>query len=127
MFAAGLEQRGELRNRVLLLHCLGMEGSRILASLPGLQNTTALIMERLETYYCPTRTVTHYRAKLFGQRQKKTENVLEFALVVRKLATNCEFGMLEDNIARDVFIAGLQNERARGNLIVMSSESFKTA
>ena len=104
-----------------------MEGSRILASLPGPQNTTAQIMERLETYFYPTRTVTHYRAKLFGQRQKKTENVLEFALAVRKLAANCELGMLEDSIARDVFIAGLQNERARGNLIAMSSESFETA
>ena len=75
------------------------------------------IMEAFDRY-CIGETNVTYERYVFNQRvQQPGESIDDFVADLRKLATNCQFELLEDSLIRDRIIVGIRDEPTRRRLL----------
>ena len=92
---------------------MGSEAEDIMASF-GLteeqQNTYTTVKEKFNGYL-PKRNVIFERAKFNQLLQLEGECVDTFMTALHKLAENCKFGNLHDEMIRDRIVVGLRDHR----------------
>ena len=105
MTASGLnaaEVRDE-RKRALLIHCIGMEGQRIFATICT-SETYKEARERLTQFFGKSKHVMVERYKFRQRYQRQGESAREYVSALRELAVTCRFGELRDELVRDQLI-----------------------
>ena len=76
--------------------------------------TTEEFWDQLEAIFIRPRHITYDRYLLLRRKQKKDELVEQFHLALIELAENCNFGAIEDELFRNVFIANMRRGNPEG-------------
>lgn len=115
------EQLPEKRKTALLIHCLGIEGQRILGAL-GSPATFAATVTLLTNHFSGKQRVLVRRYKLRKRRQRPGESLQTFVADLRELARACNYGALHDEMIRDQMIEGTSCEKTRERLLLEADD-----
>ena len=113
----------------LLLNCLGRDGTDIFDGLADPKSTYADILEQFQKHFDCRTSVLIKRKAFFEARQTSTESATNFACRLRRLAKDCNFGMNQADLLRDIFVCGVYND-CLGERLLAEDESklnFETA
>jgi len=95
-----------------LIYCMGGEAEDILDSLnlsDADRKKYKNVTEALQKYFVPKRNVIFERAKFNQRTQMEGESVDTYVTNLYKLAENCKFGELRDQLIRDRLVVGLRD------------------
>ncbi len=109
------------QKRALLLHCIGMEGQRIFATL-GTSETYKEARERLTQFFGKSKDVVVERYKFRQRHQRQGESAREYVSALRELAVTCRFGELHDELVRDQLIKKTIHPKVRERLLMESDD-----
>ena len=76
-----------------------------------------VLFAKFEEYCNSKQNVTMERYKFNTRNQGKEETVNQYVVVLKLLAKNCKFGILEDEMIRDRLVCGITSERVKGRLL----------
>ena len=110
--ASSLESKAEEVQVNTLIYCMGGEAEDILDSLnlsDADRKKYKNVTEALQKYFVPKRNVIFERAKFNQRTQMKGESVDTYETNLYKLAENCIFGELRDQLIRDRLVVGLRD------------------
>ena len=79
----------------------------------------AQLKETLMTHYAPRPIVIGERYRFYKRVQKESESVSDFVVMLKKLASTCEFGNFLNEALRDRFVCGLRRENCRRRLLTV--------
>ena len=104
--AGGGTEFPALRKKALLLHCVGAEAQRIFNSLPAMvkadgEDDYTATLRRLREFYSPQVNVIVERFTFRRREQHHDESTADYVAELRRLALNCDFGNLLDEMIRD--------------------------
>lgn len=107
--ASNLESQPDRRKVALLLHHLGSDCLEIYNSFDvDLETITyTSLVQKLESFFIPKVNIAMERYKFFTCRQQLEQSVDEYVTVLKNLSLNCEFGVLREDLVRDIFTCGL--------------------
>lgn len=112
--ASGLLEKDEECQINSLIYCMESEADDILDSLnlsAAQKNKYKTVTEKLIGYFIPKRNVIFERVKFNQRVQMDGESVDSFVTNLYKLAENCGFGALHDDLIRDRIVVGLRDHR----------------
>ena len=87
----------------VLLSCLGHEDLSIYDGLPDPKSSFDESIKRLEEYFSASTSLIIHRKEFYEARQNKNESASQFAVRLRKMATECKFTNSAEML-RDIFI-----------------------
>ena len=67
------------------------------------------------------------RYRFYKRDQQESESVSDFVVILKKLASTCEFGNFLNEALRDRFVCGLRSENCRRRLLTESDLAFTKA
>ena len=115
---ADLVQVPELRQRAILLCCIGTEARRqAQGGERSKEESYKETLERLDVLFEPKKSTISRRFELSQRSQLAGESLAKFAAEVRALAAKCNFQSLAGEMARDRFIFGISELRMREKLL----------
>lgn len=87
------------------------------------------IVVKFDEHFCVKKSVWGERMLFYQAHQENSESIMDWAVRVRHLSTNCDFGTFLNIAIRDKFIFGMQKCRALEKLLQESSNTldFKKA
>ena len=119
-----LWEKPDIHKLSMLVLYLGGEGYRICQSRPGPKSTMEEMIESMTRHYKPLSSVSRDRVIFFGKSQGSGE-VETYTTLLRVSMGDCQFQKLEDEITRDVFIQGLNEDRIRDRILADPERTFK--
>ena len=127
LLAIGGDKFSALRQRAVLLTCLGTEGQRVYESLPTgvkLENEDdfQFTKRRLREHFEPKRNVCAERYRFRCRAQQPGESVLQWISSLRQLASSCEYGDRTDEFLRDQLIERTSSSKLRQRLLMEGSD-----
>lgn len=103
-----------------LLHCIGEEAREIMDTL-GLtadeMKKPETILAKFEEYFVPKANTSVERHKFNTKVQQSGENFDTFLNELKKIAANCNFGELKDELIKDRIICGIADRRVKDRLL----------
>ena len=143
MLASGATKFNEDHRCALLLHCLGLEGQRVLYTLRPTAPAEAARAEpaaaaavpasyqetvnRLEQHFSPTVNIVAERYRFRQRAQRPGEPVEDYISALRALAATCEIGALHDELIRDQLVEKTNSEKVREKLLMEPKLTLETA
>ena len=103
------------RRRAILVHCLGIEGQRISASLTE-TDICATAVTALRNHFGPKRSVVMERYTFRQREQRPGGSVREYITALHEVVANCNFGQLD--LILDQLIEKTNNPRVRQRIIM---------
>ncbi|XP_034038462.1 golgin subfamily A member 3 [Thalassophryne amazonica] len=97
-----------------LLYVMGDAADDVLAVLPlsdAEKKKYATVKEAFEKHYVGKHNVIFERAQFNSRRQHEGESAESFITALHKLAENCGFGVLKDELIRDRVVVGIRDKR----------------
>lgn len=119
--ALGLTEVSDGRKRAILVHCLGIEGQRILATL-GTAKKYADCVTLLAGHFAAPQSVILRRILFRQRRQRPGESVHQYVADLRGMASLCKFGALQDEMIRDQLAEHTNSPRIREKLIMSKDD-----
>ncbi|KAJ1156982.1 hypothetical protein NDU88_009698 [Pleurodeles waltl] len=124
----------EKRKLAILKHCLGVEGRKVLKTLP-LQDTQGgdsdqeedvyeNAMKTLEENYGKKVNIVVERHRFFSCAQKQDETIDQFVNSLRRLAISCKFRDLNDEIIRDQFTNRVKEVKIQEKLLSLKNPTL---
>ncbi|KAJ1101245.1 hypothetical protein NDU88_006317 [Pleurodeles waltl] len=124
----------EKRKLAILKHCLGVEGRKVLKTLP-LQDTQGgdsdqeddvfeNAIKALEENYGKKVNIVVERHRFFSCAQKQDETIDQFVNSPRRLAISCKFRDLNDEIIRDQFINRVKEVKIQEKLLSLKNPTL---
>ena len=101
----------------LFLNSLGRDGLLLYDGLPNPKSTYKETIERFQTYYTGRTSVLLRRKQFYEARQSAHETVSTFAVRLRRLAQQCDFGDTASTLLRDIFVVGVHDDRLGERLL----------
>lgn len=127
--ANGIENEG--RKVSSLITSMGKAAFKTLENLlhPDLPEakTYQQLVEVLKSHYMPAKMVIAERFKFNRRYQQEGEDVSAFAVELKRLAAQCDFGTFLDDALRDRFVAGLRDKATQTELLKKSALTFASA
>ena len=112
--ASGIVDQPQESQENSLIYCMGSEADDVLDSL----NLTAeqkqvydTVTGKLKDYFVPKRNIIFERVQFNQRVQREGESVDSFVTSLHKLAENCVFGTLKNDLIRDRLVVGLRDSR----------------
>lgn len=106
----------------LLLHSLGPTGLKTYTRMPritgGEENVFELALKELGKYFAPKVCIGVTRHTFFQRKQSKDELVDEWVDDLKRLALDCNFGNLHDDLIRDQLVVHNNNSSIQDRLWV---------
>lgn len=81
------------------------------------QNNLEILFERFAKYCKPKQNITLDRYKFNCRVQLENESLDEFFTDLKKMAKNCQYGTLEEEMIRDRIVVGIQNQIVKERLL----------
>ena len=81
------------------------------------RNDHTRIIEKLRNHFTPQRHVLFERFKFNSANQEPDETIKSYVVRLRRLASRCEFGHLEDSLIRDRLVIGTTDRKTRDKLL----------
>ena len=85
------------------------------------------ILDTLKRHYKPKPILIYERFKFYKRQQKAGEPVKDYIASLRALAHTCEFGTTLNEMLRDRFVMGLNNEKIQQTLLAETELNFDRA
>ncbi|XP_073960781.1 uncharacterized protein [Choristoneura fumiferana] len=109
-----------------LLYCMGEKAEDILIQFYNIKDYNSLIKE-FDNFFAPKRNVIFERYKFNSCVQKEEEKVDDFITQLHKLAINCEFGSLKDDLIRDRLVIGIRDRKAGERMLLKNDLTLEEA
>lgn len=122
-----LNSSDEMEKIDTCLYCMGEKSEEILLQINSQPNTLEELLKAFDTYFQPQKNVIFERFKFNSRIQRPGEPVDEFITDIHKLAENCEFQNLKDELIRDRIVVGMQNVKVSEQLQLKPDLTLKTA
>lgn len=101
------------RQAATLLSLIGADTYKLLRDLcfPGLPKTKsyAELCKLLQEHFSPKISIYRERIKFYSTTQGQAESVSEWHARIKKLAVNCKFGAILDQVLCDKFVTGMRS------------------
>ena len=117
--ASGLEDEDATKQVSTLLYCLGEEAEAVLTS----TNATAedrkvydIIIGKFDEFFKIRKNVIFERARFNRRNQQDGETAEQYIMELYKLAENCNYGALFDEMIRDRLVVGIADQTLSGRL-----------
>ena len=117
----------EMKQRALLLTCLGVEGNRIFSTLQDTGDTLEDAIVALASHFEPRVNVVAERYKFRCRRQRIGESIDTFVSDLRQLISRCEYGGLTDSILRDQLVEKILSNPLREKMLMESDLTLEKA
>ena len=127
--AAGLEEAPEELRVATLLSVIGSEALQVYNHFEWYEDediTEANILDKFESYCRAKKNVSYERYLFMNRKQGRDESIDEFAVALRILAMNCDYGYLTDSIVRDAIIMGVHSYAVQECLLRENNPSLET-
>lgn len=124
---SGYTKRSSDEKKDLLLYTMGEKAEEILLQFVPAPSTYEETLERFDQYFIPQKNVTFNRYEFNSRHQKPGENVDSFITALHKLADQCEYGQLKDDLIRDQLILGMNDKRTSEKLQLQSKLTLANA
>ncbi|XP_039756922.1 uncharacterized protein LOC120632364 [Pararge aegeria] len=111
----------------ILLHVVGEQCREILDQLPEKCTTVENIWKKLDEQFKTKRNVTVERHRFFIRDQRDNETIEQYVFELGKLAQNCEFRDLHDELIKDRLVCGVSSAAIRERLLREDDLSLKKA
>ena len=118
--ANGLKDEEDTVLSAKLHSVMGIECRKILKHLPMQEadrNKPDKIIEALKNYFEPQKNVIYERYKFNSCSQEANEGIDAYVTKLRRLASSCEYGQLEDQMIWDRIVIGTRSNTVRGRLL----------
>lgn len=112
--ATGLDEKTGENQVNTLIYSMGQQADDIMASFDLNEEESQdydVVKEKFESYFVVKRNVIYERAKFNSRIQGDNESVSEFITDLHKLAEQCEFQALKDELIRDRIVVGIKDRR----------------
>ena len=64
---------------------------------------------------------------IFTRRQKENESFEQFMVALKNLSSSCEFGQLNEELVRDIFMSGIEDSALRESLLRIENLTIDSA
>ena len=102
-----------------LLYCLGEEANDVLASThisEADRKVFSKVMEKLDEYFKVHHNVIFERARFNQRNQLPGESAEKYIVEIYRLAENCKFGALKNELIRDRLVVGILDKKTSQQL-----------
>ena len=127
---AFMPKASKKRKVALLLHFMGDDGFELLSSFnlnQDEQEDIELVLEKFDSFFLPKLNVTYERFLFFTRRQKENESFEQFMVALKNLSSSCEFGQLNEELVRDIFVSGIEDSALRESLLRIENLTIDSA
>ncbi len=110
--ASGLTEVGEPQQVSTLLYCLGEEADSVLDSTNATEDDRKryeIVIRKFDTFFKVRRNVIFERARFNRRSQHDGETAEQYILELYRLAENCEYDALKEEMIRDRLVVGIQD------------------
>ena len=87
----------------------------------------AVVVEKLESYFEPSRNILYERFLFHAAKQQLNETVDQYIIRLRRLAETCNLQNLHDEMLRDRLVLGCKDKAAQARLFRQKECDLKTA
>ena len=101
----------------LFLNCLGRDGLLLYNGLPEPKTTYEETVERFAHYFTGRTSILLRRKQFYEARQGHQESASSFAVRLRRLSQECDFGVNVSTLMRDIFVVGIKDDRLGERLL----------
>lgn len=109
--ASSLDTQTDQRKVALLLHHMGPDSLEVFNSFNMDLDTVRFeeLVSKLETYFLPKVNIAMERHKFFTRTQQAGESIDEYVTSLKNLSLSCDFNNIREDLVRDIFVCGLNN------------------
>ena len=110
--AAGLVSESDERQVSTLLYCLGEDAEDVLDTTKITaedKKKYAKVVEAFDAHFKVRKNIIFERARFNQRYQNQGESVEQFITDVHRLAENCNFGTMKDELVRDRLVVGIRD------------------
>ncbi|XP_071651744.1 uncharacterized protein [Temnothorax longispinosus] len=118
--ASGLDAKTTKIQAAALLHCIGEDVREIVETIvmTDTEKTDITLLKRkLEEYFVPKSNPSVESHKFNTRTQGAGEDMDSFVADLRRLAANCEFGALKEQLIKDRIVCGVRDSKVRDRLL----------
>lgn len=101
----------------ILLHIIGEKCREVYDQFDEKFTTVEQVLKAFSKYFKPKKNITVERHKFFTREQRELESVEQYAFELNKMAANCEFKDLCNDLIRDRLICGIRDGALRERLL----------
>ena len=115
---SGLNTASDEMRLAVLYGSLGSEAARIASNLTDDNTSYDETLKRLGERFGESQSVIFARTRFHRRGQQAGEDVLAYVTELRRLASHCKFGLVENENVRDRLVAGCQDDKIRERLFL---------
>ncbi|UYV63174.1 K02A2.6-like, partial [Cordylochernes scorpioides] len=116
-----LEEAGDEKKKAYLLTLMGSKTYGVLKNLcsPILpkDKTFDNLIDILKRHFSPKRSIVVERFIFFKRMQLKEENISDYLVEIKRLASSCNFGNFLEDSLRDKMVCGLYNAKIQNRIL----------
>ena len=109
------------KKRAILVNAVGPKTYRLIKTLclPDKPQDYSFggIVERVKTHFHPKPSPIIKRYEFNERKQKPGESIAEFLAAIRKIADDCEYGTVLDDMLRDRLVFGVADKRLQNRFL----------
>ena len=129
--AVGLSEQDSKKRVATLLTIIGKEAVNIFNTFKWnseeeKENITKVI-EKFDEYCIPRKNLTYERYVFNTRKQNDTENIDDYVTSLKLLASNCEYGAIEESLIKDMLVLGVNDKKLRENMLLDPDLSLEKA
>ncbi|KAK3908512.1 tRNA-2-methylthio-N(6)-dimethylallyladenosine synthase [Frankliniella fusca] len=113
-----------------LLYCMGSKADDIMLSFnlsEEEQDDYAVVLQKFDRHFGVRVNTVLERRKFLRRKQGPHESVDDFIADLHRLAENCQFGTLKEEMIRDVLVAGIKDRKLSDTLTLDSELTLDKA
>ncbi|XP_052741791.1 uncharacterized protein LOC128199740 [Bicyclus anynana] len=111
----------------ILLHVVGEQCREVLDRWPEKCTTVEYIWKKLDEQFQTKKNLTVERHKFFIRDQRDNESIEQYVFELSKLAQNCEFRDLQEELIKDRLVCGVTSAAIRERLLREDDLTLKKA
>ena len=122
--ASGLKEESDIKQVSMLLYCLGEEAEAVLESTDITSDDRKRydkVIEKLDAFFKVRKNVVFERAQFNRRKQLEGEPAEQYIIALYKLADNCEYGAMKDELIRDRLVDGIRDKELSEQLQLIAN------
>lgn len=128
--ATDLDEKPSKKRVATLLNVIGKEAVKIYNTFKWSRESDKenieIVIDKFEKYCTPKKNIT-YERYMFNTKKQDNETVDEYVTSLRILASNCEFGIIEESLVKDMLVLGVKDKQLRENMLLDSELTLEKA
>ncbi|XP_046809112.1 uncharacterized protein LOC124420433 [Lucilia cuprina] len=109
--ASKLDGESNERKVALLLHHMGSESFHVFKSFDKDIDSVKYddLVKLFDHYFIPKINLAMERHNFFTRKQNCGETIHDYVTALKNLSQTCDFGVLRDNLVKDIFVCGISS------------------